>query len=75
MKSVPAKLLEENMIWRDHVFNYSPKSATRATKFREKKTGEELAETVFSRNLVGLFWGAKNVSKWPQNHTRWPKMT
>ena len=24
MKSVPAKLLEENMIWRDHVFNYSP---------------------------------------------------
>ena len=24
------------MIWRDHVFNYGPKSATRVTKFREK---------------------------------------
>ena len=42
------------MIWRDHVFNYGPKSATRVTKFREKKTGEALAETVFSRNFVTL---------------------
>ena len=24
------------MIWRDHVFNYGPKSATRVTKFQEK---------------------------------------
>ena len=42
------------MIWRDHVFNSGPKSATRVTKFREKKTGEALAETVFSRNFVTL---------------------
>jgi len=42
------------MIWRDHVFNFGPKSATRVTKFREKKTGEALAETVFSRNFVTL---------------------
>ena len=42
------------MIWRDYVFNYGPKSATRVTKFREKKTGKALAETVFSRNFVTL---------------------
>ena len=41
------------MIWQDHVFNYGPKSATRVTKFREKKTGKALAETV-SRNFVTL---------------------
>ena len=40
------------MIWRDHVFNYGPKLATRVTKFREIKTGEALAETVFSRNVT-----------------------
>ena len=42
------------MIWRDLVFNYGPKLATRVTKFREIKTGEALAETVFSRNFVTL---------------------
>ena len=42
------------MIWRDHVFNFGSKSATRVTKFREKKTGEALAETDFSRNFVTL---------------------
>ena len=36
------------MIWRDHVFNFGPKLATRVTKFREK-TGE-----AFSRNSFFL---------------------
>ena len=30
------------MIWRDHVFNYGPKSATRVTKFREKKLARQI---------------------------------
>ena len=36
------------------MFSMFSKSATRVTKFREKKTGEALAETVFSRNFVTL---------------------
>ena len=49
------------MIWRDHVFNYGPKTATRVTKFREK-TGEALAETVFLLKFChprSRFWGPK----------------
>ena len=42
------------MIWRNHVFDYGPKSVTRVTKFREKKTGKTLAETVISQNFVTL---------------------
>ena len=42
------------MVWGDHVFNYGPKSAPGVTKFRETKTGEASAETVFSRNFVTL---------------------
>ena len=34
------------MIWRDHVFNFGPKSATRMTKVRAK-FGEALAERFF----------------------------
>ena len=33
------------MIWRDHVFSFGSKSATRVTKFREKK---------LARNFVTL---------------------
>ena len=48
------RFLVWNMICRDHVFNYGPRLVTRVTKFREKKTGEALAETVFSQNFVTL---------------------
>ena len=75
------------MIWRDHVFNYGPKSVTRATKFREKKLA--LAETVFSRNSkyqasnirpqnISMWpqnidiW-AQNIDIWPQNIDKWPQ--
>ena len=34
------------MIWRDHVFNFGPKSGNEGDKTR-KKTGEALAEIVF----------------------------
>ena len=40
------------MIWRDHVFNFGPKSATRVSKFRERKTGKALAETVFFLEIL-----------------------
>ena len=61
------------MIWRDHVFNYGPKSATRVTKFGEKKTGEALAETVFSRNSKYQASNIRpqNISMWPQNIDIW----
>ena len=35
------------MIWRDHVFNFGPKSGNEGDKISRKKTGEALAETVF----------------------------
>ena len=35
-------------------FQLWPKIGDKVTKFREKKTGEALAETVFSRNLSPL---------------------
>ena len=43
------------MIWRDHVFNYGPKSAIRETKFREKN-GESLNFITLGAEFEGHNW-------------------
>ena len=42
------------MIWRDHVLQFWLKIGNEGDKISRKKTGEALAETVFSRNFVTL---------------------
>ena len=42
------------MVWRDHVFNYGPKSATRVTKFREKELARRQPRQFFLEILVVL---------------------
>ena len=55
------------MIWRDHVFNYGPKSATRVTKFLEKKLARpDYVLSYIPRAMAILrwkwkFWNLKSV--------------